>query len=441
MASNDAFDAWVHATFGVNPGSFASGGAASPDPWAGAASPAPAPKPAAQPAESDHYPRPMQGDCVIVRGKVPGPANHVLCGKHGHVLDIKTKTIIARDVKDYQARKLAEHVVQGAAPVVQGAVDGLKAMASAMAPLVPGGGHAAATPGAPPAPAAASAAAAPPAQDDRNRAYDAATMQVIANQIVEYLHAQYVDLSDTVEEVTNEWSIKIDKLKEEAPKEPGGLLSRLGSALLTVSAIVFPELAVVKVALTVKDVSEKVDKAKEGDEQAAEAAKAKAVFASKMQAKEALSAFAKEVRSEARNARAALVKRVREAVAGFQPPPDFYDTIAKDFDKYVHSFAVDRLGIKIGTDQDPAAMQKVRTTLGSAIGKWMQQQYVQEHEQEKVLKGPAGMFVGYGAFTPEILKQKVDAYLKDNPDEKERIEKELREEYTDEFIKKVFGET
>jgi outer membrane protein OmpA-like peptidoglycan-associated protein len=47
-------------------------------------------------------PQPMSPDCQIVRGKVPGPANHVRCGPHGHVLDVNTRTVIAHDLEEYR---------------------------------------------------------------------------------------------------------------------------------------------------------------------------------------------------------------------------------------------------------------------------------------------------------------------------------------------------
>ncbi len=47
-------------------------------------------------------PEPMKADCVVVHGKVPGPKDHVLCGKHGHVLDIGKKQIIAKNVEEYK---------------------------------------------------------------------------------------------------------------------------------------------------------------------------------------------------------------------------------------------------------------------------------------------------------------------------------------------------
>src|SRR5262249_21164737 len=43
----------------------------------------------------------MGKDCKPVRGKCPGPANHVLCGTHGHVLDTAIGMIIADSVDDY----------------------------------------------------------------------------------------------------------------------------------------------------------------------------------------------------------------------------------------------------------------------------------------------------------------------------------------------------
>ena len=47
-------------------------------------------------------PEPMKADCAPVHGKVPGPKEHLLCSKHGHVVDIKTKTIIAKSVDEYK---------------------------------------------------------------------------------------------------------------------------------------------------------------------------------------------------------------------------------------------------------------------------------------------------------------------------------------------------
>lgn len=52
----------------------------------------------------DKLPQPMPEDCKVVQGKVPGPDHHVFCGKHGHVLDIKARTVIAIDLADYAKR-------------------------------------------------------------------------------------------------------------------------------------------------------------------------------------------------------------------------------------------------------------------------------------------------------------------------------------------------
>ena len=46
----------------------------------------------------------MSAACKIVRGKVPGPANHVLCATHGHVLDITAGTVIAKNLEQYKKR-------------------------------------------------------------------------------------------------------------------------------------------------------------------------------------------------------------------------------------------------------------------------------------------------------------------------------------------------
>lgn len=44
----------------------------------------------------------MQADCKIVRGAVPGPKNHVLCGTHRHILDSDAGVIIAKDLEEYK---------------------------------------------------------------------------------------------------------------------------------------------------------------------------------------------------------------------------------------------------------------------------------------------------------------------------------------------------
>lgn len=49
----------------------------------------------------DDPPYPMPADCKIVHGKVKGPASHALCGKHGHVVDTKTRMVIARSLDEY----------------------------------------------------------------------------------------------------------------------------------------------------------------------------------------------------------------------------------------------------------------------------------------------------------------------------------------------------
>jgi hypothetical protein len=48
----------------------------------------------------------MLPDCKPVKGKVPGPAQHLLCATHGHVLDIKEKKIIAISLEQYKSQKM-----------------------------------------------------------------------------------------------------------------------------------------------------------------------------------------------------------------------------------------------------------------------------------------------------------------------------------------------
>lgn len=47
-------------------------------------------------------PQPMSLDCEAVAGQVPGPANHVLCRPHDHILDLTTQTVIAHDLNEYR---------------------------------------------------------------------------------------------------------------------------------------------------------------------------------------------------------------------------------------------------------------------------------------------------------------------------------------------------
>jgi hypothetical protein len=49
-------------------------------------------------------PQSMDIDCDP-QGRVPGgPANHVLCRQHGHILDTAEKKVIAKDLDDYKKR-------------------------------------------------------------------------------------------------------------------------------------------------------------------------------------------------------------------------------------------------------------------------------------------------------------------------------------------------
>ena len=49
-------------------------------------------------------PRVMPSDCKPTQGHVPGPASHMLCSKHGHVVDTASSMIIARSIAEYAVR-------------------------------------------------------------------------------------------------------------------------------------------------------------------------------------------------------------------------------------------------------------------------------------------------------------------------------------------------
>jgi hypothetical protein len=63
----------------------------------------------------------MLPDCKPVKGKVPGPAEHLLCATHGHVLDVKERKIIAISLEQYKSQKLGSAKPKQAAPPAQAA--------------------------------------------------------------------------------------------------------------------------------------------------------------------------------------------------------------------------------------------------------------------------------------------------------------------------------
>lgn len=75
-------------------------------------------------------PEAMKPDCKPVHGKVPGPKEHLLCEKHGHVVDIKTKQIIAKTLEEYrklhQPQKMKPEPMKADCKPVHGKVPGPK---------------------------------------------------------------------------------------------------------------------------------------------------------------------------------------------------------------------------------------------------------------------------------------------------------------------------
>jgi hypothetical protein len=90
----------------------------------------------------------MLPDCKPVKGKVPGPAHHLLCETHGHVVDIKQKKIIATSLDEYKSKKLGSAAPAPAAAPAQGAASA-PAAATTPAQGVPAGPGTTTAPGAP----------------------------------------------------------------------------------------------------------------------------------------------------------------------------------------------------------------------------------------------------------------------------------------------------
>ncbi len=80
---------------------------------------------------------PMAADCKPVRGQVLGPAEHVLCGTHGHILDVKAKQIIAASLADYKAGRISSSL--GGAGVLAAVIPGLPIGIPGMPSGFPGG--------------------------------------------------------------------------------------------------------------------------------------------------------------------------------------------------------------------------------------------------------------------------------------------------------------
>ncbi len=108
---------------------------------------------AAPSATPGGLPSPMLPDCKIVHGKVPGPKNHLLCEKHGHVVDIDQKMIIAQSVADYckshpAAKATPAHASNGASAAAAAPSGAAKAASVAGAAAPSGAAKAASVAGA-----------------------------------------------------------------------------------------------------------------------------------------------------------------------------------------------------------------------------------------------------------------------------------------------------
>jgi hypothetical protein len=123
---------------------------------------------------------PMLPDCKPVKGKVPGPAQHLLCATHGHILDIKEKKIIAISLEQYKSQKM------GGAKPKQAAHPAPSPPAATAAPAQ----------AAPPPPTATAAPAQPPSNGAASSAgADAAKAQAEAKRILNGMQLEAEDIA------------------------------------------------------------------------------------------------------------------------------------------------------------------------------------------------------------------------------------------------------
>jgi len=187
---------------------------------------------------------PMLPDCKPIKGKVPGPAHHLLCEVHGHVLDVKQKTIIALSLEQYKA-----NAHRGPSPDAKPKTD------AAGAPEV------AATAG--PTPTAGGASAAAKAQEE-------------AKKVIKLFQIQQEDLASTIAEFEKsneggiiEWGVAgVSHLFGDA-KNPGDALSKMqfqllaemGAGMQMLTAAGGPDIAEARKHLAVMDaITEKARK-------------------------------------------------------------------------------------------------------------------------------------------------------------------------------------
>ncbi len=232
---------------GVNPQALAAvaapGGAAASksaavaaDPWAGA------PSPPAAPSAPAELPQPMLPDCKIVHGKVPGPKNHLLCAKHGHVVDIDAKTIIAHDLRDYQKRQLVGKAVAAAAPVVQGLANAAAAIPVLGAAI--SGGTAKAPQPSPNAKPSSDPSPPEPKLAPEDRAYRInAGKTAVATKALAFLTASCTQLVNDLVKWKGDWEQKIKELAGEA-QDSGGIFAKIFGLVAGAVAVVAPELAI-----------------------------------------------------------------------------------------------------------------------------------------------------------------------------------------------------
>jgi hypothetical protein len=184
------------------------------------------PKQQPQPQPQAALNGPMLPNCKPIKGKVPGPANHLLCATHGHVVDVKSMTIIALSLDQYKAAKTAK-------PDGKARADGAGSKSAASASTTSASPSStsttsAAAPSTMAAAPAASATAAPPA---------AANPADEAKKVIKLIQIEVEDFAGTVGIYADWEKENSDGLLNRAvsgvshllgdAKDPGGALSKM----------------------------------------------------------------------------------------------------------------------------------------------------------------------------------------------------------------------
>jgi hypothetical protein len=372
-------------------------GGGGPDPWAGS--------PAGQTAQPVTAALPPAGgsadamspNCKPVRGKVKGPEHHLLCATHGHVLDMKAKKVIAKDLEDYAAKfRHSGHTagpssaaVQGGG-VVAGVVGDLgKAMNVVGEALAKG----------------AAVVTAPPDKDTKDRLARIETgKSLVANAARDYVMAKYSRITNLMVRWQND-QMKLLRKEEAAESGLGETLLKLTKLVDIAVLIIFPEIEAVK--LTV----EAADKAIEVVETAtsiAEAEKKKAEAAAAAAAIDQIGEMVNGVLAKENYLRAEANKVIDKMLDNLDSDAKVADQLATNSDKEIRRIVTDVMHIQ-DADAVGSAIVKLHNALDKEMAAWRKRTAV-----NKKIKN-----------LPPMMQEA----LRNSPEYMEKLNKEYDEEH------------